>query len=250
MKTAARLNLVFIVVLFAGAGLFLVGWSILWLTRSSFATATITLLAALYTFGVSFHMGYVLWGPVSPRAAHGPEGTVIYPQKFVDQMFYVSFASSVCASVLYLCFLPFGAVDIHLPEGYRRGDIAICVFFIVFNVPTLIRAFKHGGEGHLRLDPDGFEVWNGFWGSFVGGRWEDVERIQDRPVRGRVTGREVIVFVRPKQRAAMFMSDTVTKNSDAMLEWVRFYWQHPEHRDELVDGRALRRLSDEKFTTE
>jgi len=44
-------------------------------------------------------------------------------------------------------------------------------------------------------------------------------------------------------------ADAITGNSDALREWVQFYWQHPEHRDELVDERGLRRLS-ENLTTE
>jgi hypothetical protein len=45
------------------------------------------------------------------------------------------------------------------------------------------------------------------------------------------------------------MSDAVTDDSDALLDWVRCYWQHPEYRGELVDERGLRRLS-EKSTIE
>jgi len=28
---------------------------------------------------------------------------------------------------------------------------------------------------------------------------------------------------------------------------VRFYWKHPESRDELTDGRVIERLRDEDF---
>ena len=33
-----------------------------------------------------------------------------------------------------------------------------------------------------------------------------------------------------------------TERGTALVELVRFYWQHPEQRAELTDGRALQRL--------
>jgi hypothetical protein len=249
VTTFTRFRLGFIVVLFTGAAVFLIGWAFFWLFSGSFPTATVMFLSALYLLGAGLNMGYVVWGIPEAITECGPEGTVIRSPKWADQMFFMSFASAVAASVLYLIFLPFGMIDFHLPEGARRVDIAICVFLIVFGAPSLFRGFVHGGESYLRLDSDGFEVWNGFWGSFVRGEWDDVEKIQDRPFRGRHIGREIIVFGRPKQRTAMFMSDGVTDDSPALLEWVRFYWQHPEYREELVDARALKRLSDEDVTT-
>jgi hypothetical protein len=109
---------------------------------------------------------------------------------------------------------------------------------------------RHGGGNHLRLDPSGFEVWNGQWGSFVRGKWDEVEQIQDHPARGRKPFHDVIVFVLPKGRSAMLVSDAITGNSGALREWVRFYWQNPESRGELTDRRGLQRLDEGKFTTE
>jgi hypothetical protein len=36
-------------------------------------------------------------------------------------------------------------------------------------------------------------------------------------------------------------------DGSAMRDLVRFYWQHPDSRGELTDGRALERLADERF---
>ena len=244
MTTTTRVRMSILVVLGVGAATFLIGWGVVWLLRGSYPTAIVVVAGAPYLLGAVLHMAYVVWETPRARTHCGPEGTLIRPPARTDRMFFMSFVSAVLGSVLYLCFLPLGLIDFHLPDGYRRVDIAICVFLISFGAPTLFRAVKHGGESHLRLDPEGFEVWNGFWGSFVRGRWDDVEQIQDRPLRGRGTGREVLVIGRSRGRAAMFMSDAVTDDGDALLEWVRFYWQHPEHRGELVDDRALQRLSE------
>jgi hypothetical protein len=63
-------------------------------------------------------------------------------------------------------------------------------------------------------------------------------------------GRELLVLVLPERRSATLLADAVTGNSSALREWVRFYWQHPECRDELVDARGIRRLGEEKFSVE
>jgi hypothetical protein len=250
MTSTTRVRLSILVLLAVGAAAFLAGWGVVWLVRGSYPTAIVIFAGVPYLLGFALHMAYVVWDTPRPRSHYGPEGTVIRPPKWADRMFYMSFIFAVLGAALYLCFLPLGMIDVHLPDGYRRVDIAICVFLIAFGAPTLFRAFRHGGESHLLLDPEGFEVWNGFWGSFVRGRWDDVEQIQDHPLRGRKTGREVLVIGRRRGRTATFMSDAVTDDSDALLEWVRFYWQHPEYRSELVDERGLRRLSGEEITTD
>jgi hypothetical protein len=38
-----------------------------------------------------------------------------------------------------------------------------------------------------------------------------------------------------------------TPDGVALRQLVRFYWQHPDNRGELTDGRALKRLADERF---
>ncbi len=47
--------------------------------------------------------------------------------------------------------------------------------------------------------------------------------------------------------STLVAADSYTPDGKALRELVRFYWQHPEHRCELTDGRALERLSKEKF---
>ena len=38
-----------------------------------------------------------------------------------------------------------------------------------------------------------------------------------------------------------------TQGDNALRELVRFYWSHPEHRNELCDGTALTRLRNANF---
>ena len=250
MNTSARLNLILLVALFGCAAAFIAWWVAVWFMRGSYLTAAIASGIALYSASFAFQMAHVLRGAPTPITESGAKGTAIRTQKSVGLVFVVGFAAGVSAAALYLAFSPFGFVD-YTPTGVLGVAVpAFCGFLIVFGVPTLYRAFKYGAESHLFLDQNGFEVWNGYWGSLVRGSWTDVEQILDHPLRGRAIRREVIVFVLPKGRRAMLMADALTEDSDALRDWVRFYWQHPEYRDELVDGRALQRLGEQNFTVE
>jgi hypothetical protein len=47
--------------------------------------------------------------------------------------------------------------------------------------------------------------------------------------------------------APTIAAGAITPDGTALRELVRFYWEHPESRGELTDGRALKRLADERF---
>ncbi|KWX65987.1 hypothetical protein [Mycobacterium sp. NAZ190054] len=246
MKSHVRLIVAILCV--AVLSVFLVGWSVTWLARGSYLTAVIMLGAGIMCSTATFQVGYALSGAARPRTEYGAAGTVIRPAKWLDPVSIVGFICGVLAAGLYLVFAPQGMVD-YVPRGTLRvGVISLCVFILTFGIPVLYRMFQHG-DSHLRLHPDGFEIWNGHWGIFKRGEWDEIQQILDRPARGRSIGREMIVFKLPKS-SAMLVTDTITDNSDALREWVRFYWHHPECRGELVDGRALQRLHDERFATE
>lgn len=248
--TFARLNLVILVLLFGGAAAYLVWQAAVFLTHDSYLTAVIALGIAVFSSGFAFQMAYVLWGHPNPRTHYGAEGTLVRTPKIVDVAFVTSFASGVSAATLYLACSPFDLVD-YTPTGVLRvGVPAFCGFLILFGIPALYRTFKYGAESHIRLDAEGFEVWNGHWGSYVRGAWAQVEEILDHPVRGRAIRREVIVFALPSGRSATLVCDGMTTDSGGLRNWVRFYWQHPEFRGELNDRRALQRLDDRKFTVD
>ncbi|MEZ0340811.1 hypothetical protein ACAG25_12600 [Mycobacterium sp. pV006] len=238
MKTRALI----LAVALAGVGIFCGVWVVMWLTRGSYVTALIILCLAIWALGFAWYILLSTSGLARPRKRCGADGTLLRPPKIVDMIFGASAAAIVTAAVLYGVFAPFGIVD-YVPTGVMRMAVpAGCIAILVFGVPTLFRMIKHGGTGHLRLTPEGFEVWNGQFGSFVRGEWEAVDQVLDRPPRGSSPYHDVIVFVQPKRRSAVLVADAITGNTRGLLEWVRFYWQHPQCRDELVDERGLRRL--------
>ncbi len=245
MRTSTRAILLSLAL--GGIGIFFGVWIVIWLLRGSYLTALITLCVTIWAFGFAAYLAFASSGSARPRAEWGASGTILRPQKRVDALFVSATLSIFLATVLYLGFSSLDMLD-YVPSGVMRGLVpAGCVALALFGGPTLYRMFKYRGGSHLRLDPRGFEVWEGQWNSFMVGTWDEVEQILDQPTRGGKPFHEVIVFALSRGRSTKLVADTITGNSNALREWVRFYWQHPEHRAELTDGRALKRLDEEKF---
>ncbi|MCA4721428.1 hypothetical protein [Mycolicibacterium fortuitum] len=248
MKFSDYLRAAFIFTILIAGGVFTAAWAAIWFDRSSYLTSALCAGASLLLFSLLFHLAYPLSRAARPTVEYGSEGTKIRPQRYADLIFVIGILTGVLVAATFLLFAQLDMVDF-IPSGTNRLIMpAGCIFYVIYGVPVLYRSYKYQDGKHLRLDPNGFEVWDSQWNSFARGTWDDVEQILDHPLKGKVTFTEVIVFVLPNGRSAKLGSGTITANSRALLEWVRFYWQHPECRDELTDRRALQRLDDEKFT--
>lgn len=248
MKISDYLRAAFIFTILIAGGVFTAVWAAIWIDRGSYLTSALCAGTSLLFFSLLFHLAYPMSGAAHPRVEYGPEGTKIRPQRYADLIFGIGTLAGVLVAASFLVFAQLDMVDF-IPSGTNRLIMpAGCIFYVIYGAPVLYRSYKYQDGKHLRLDPHGFEVWDSQWNSFARGKWGDVEQILDHPLKGKVSFTEVIVFVLPKGRSAKLGSDTITANSHALREWVRFYWQHPECRDELTDGRALQRLDDEKFT--
>ena len=228
----------------AGFGAFASVWVVIWLLRGSYATAVIVLGLVIWALGFTLYFLSATLGATKSRIEVDSAGILLRPSVFADTAFSVATIAITLVAALYLIFAPLGMIDYAQTGTPRRSLPAGCIVLLLFGVPTLFRAFKHRGSGHLHIGPTGFEVWNAQWGSFRQGSWEDIEQILDEPIRGRKPPNDIIVFALANRRSVTLMSDAVTDDSDALLEWVRFYWQHPEHRGELIDERGLKRLSE------
>lgn len=250
MKSTVRLQLIFLCILFTSVSLFVAGWAFICLISGSYLAALVSLGAAIWSFDIAFQMAYVTSEHVRPRLAYGTTGTVLRPQKFVDHIFSVSSVAGVSAAALYLTLSPLGMLDAISSNIVQHSAFAISGFVVVFGGWNLYGMLRRGGESYLRLDPRGVEVWNGHWGSSARRAWEEIEEVSDRPPHGKKVRREMVVFTLSDRRYTSLIFDTITADSHALREWVRFYWQHPERRDELTDERASRRLEEEKFTVE
>jgi hypothetical protein len=71
--------------------------------------------------------------------------------------------------------------------------------------------------------------------------WAELTEVADRPRNGRkATGTTYISTT--DGRFVAVPSDWYTPEGHALRDLIRFYWEHPEHREELANGRAVERL--------
>lgn len=226
-------------------GAVFVWWGIAAIVDGKILSGTIALLFAIAFFCFAIQWALMRSAP-HPRAEFGSEGTTIRPRKLFDTLSLIWVGAAVLGALLFAVLAPFGLLDIPV----YRSTPWLAAFILSAGMPTLWRMIAHGGDSYVRLTPDGCEVWNGQWLAMRRAGWDDIAQIQDHPLRRNIRGRELIVLVLPEGRSATLLSDAITRDTPALREWVRFYWQHPEHRAELTDGRALRRLEVENLTTE
>lgn len=233
-----------------GFGVFAAVWAVIWLSRNSYLTAAVMLGLALWAFGFAYYFIYATSGRSTPRRSVGSGAILLRPPSSLDTVFVVATAATTVTATLFLVFNTLDMLD-YVPTGVERSMAYTgSVFLLLFGIPTLFRMIKHGGGGHLRLSPAGFEVWNGQWGTYKQGPWSDVEDILDHQPKRKKSFHDVIVFILPEGRSVMLVADAIMGDSNSLRRWVRFYWQHPEHRDELADSRGLRRLDEQDFSVD
>ena len=248
MNALKKIHFSLLGIAFLGASIFGVGWAAIWITRDSYTIAFIALGASLCCFDIGFQTAYSISATARPRTTFGSAGTIIRPQKFVDLIFYVGTVGGFSAAASYLLLAALGMDSDISSWIIQRTARLISIFALIFCGWCLYGMLMYVSESRLRLSTRGIEVWNGHWCVSVHKKWDEVEQISDQLPRNKRIRRELIVFGFSKGRNAMLVCDTMTADSDALREWARFYWRHPEFRNELTDGRALQRLDDQKFT--
>lgn len=74
------------------------------------------------------------------------------------------------------------------------------------------------------------------------GKWEEVSTITDKLRNEEQVWNPMVISTTHGETLTMAAPGVYTPNGSALIELVRFYWQHPERREELIDGRAAERL--------
>jgi hypothetical protein len=191
---------------------------------------------------------------LTPRATVEAGGTTLRPGRSVDVlgavMMLIGFVTSAAWAVLGVI----GVVTWPYGSNYRLGYGIFFGALALFCARYLAMMIRNHGTAYMWLRPDGFTFAEGF---FTGrGTWADVVKVNDdTPVYS--MGGSAFRTKRAQPYASCAVSITKTdgnmvavpngdiyaKDGDALREWIRFYWQHPECRDELTDDRGLQRLA-------
>jgi hypothetical protein len=220
-------------------------WAVLSIGRGEFLTAIATAGVSAFCFGLVIPLVKVVRETVTPRAAFDRTGTIFRPDRGIDVPIQISVLGLVVACALIAILAPLGKLDISLSPFMRLSLPFVSALIVVTGVPMLWRNLRRGSTKYLRLTPDGFALSQGW--RYQSDDWSQVVDVTKEVPGQSAPTPAAIVVVMSDGSTATIAGASFTPEGAAMRELVRFYWQHPDCRVELTDGRALKRLAEERF---
>ncbi len=212
------------------------------LVRGEYLTAVAALGASAFCYGLITPLVKVVRGRQAPRVDVDDAGTTFRPDRGIDIPIQVSLFGLVPASALITVLLPSGKWDVPVPPFMRYSLPFMSGVIVVTGAPMLWRNVSRGGSTkYLRLTPAGFELSQGRRSHARD--WEQVRDIADEAPGKQAPTPGAIVFVMSDGSAPTIAAGAMSPDGSAIRELVRFYWEHPDSRGELTDGRALKPLA-------
>ena len=204
-------------------------------------SAVVALGGTAFCFGFVIPQIKIVLGRVTPRIQCDSEGTTFRPDPGVDIPMQAAVIGAVVACVLITILLPMGKLAIPVPPNMRYSLPFMAGVLAITGAPMACRNMLRGSMSYLRLTAEGFEIAQG-WGH-QGAEWALVESVASDSRNQKAPTPSAIVFVMSDKTELTVSAGTYTPAGAALRELVRHYWQHPESRAELTDGRAADRLA-------
>ena len=228
--------------LFLGSlGVFIAACTVIYVARGEFLNSVVTLGGAVLCFGFVIPYFTTIPGKAVPRVRVDEGGTTFWPDRSVEMPFYIGLLGAVTACAVYTIFAPAGMVTIPVPHSQRYSIPFTSGVLMLTGVPMLWRYFRRGSTKYLRLTPSGFELEES-WRT-ASGEWDQVKNLTDESSDKKWSRSGPIVFVMSDDSTPTIAANGMTPGGNALRELVRFYWEHPEARDELTNGAAVERLA-------
>lgn len=236
----------FVWILFGPFGVFCAAWAFIFLSRGEYPSAIVALGFADFTLGLVVMLAIVASRNVTPRVASGNAGITLRPDRRVDSFLIASTFGAFIAMAFYAVLAPLDMINIPVPRNDEKYFVFACAAAVLVGVFSLRQIIRRRGTSYLRMTVDSLEIGNTV--TSAERSWDEVTDVADRPQKARQpTGATYITTT--DRRTKVLPSDWYTPGGHALRELVRFYWQHPEHRQELTDGRVVERLKVESRGT-
>ncbi|HEY9267043.1 MAG TPA: hypothetical protein VIQ11_20810 [Mycobacterium sp.] len=236
---------IFAVLFCLATGILCAAWTITTVSRGGYLTALVTAAGAVSVAAFTLWILRMKLGELTVRVTSAPEGTTVRPDRLGDLLLRTSMSSGVSAMAVFAVLEPIGLLDIPIPHSARYYIPFMSAVGALSGAPVVIRAFARGSMSYLRLTRKGFEFAEGRHPER--GRWDSVQDIADRaPERPAPKGPSIVMVMRDGATPTIAVG-AYSPEGSAVRRMVQFYWKHPDHRDELMDGRAVQRLRDDDF---
>ena len=226
-------------------------WVIASLVNGQYASTVVAVGALLVLLGFALAVTVTKAGLIEPSRDFDDVGTYVFIDQMVGLIMLATAILMIPTAVLFLIFYFSGAI---VPPHTRKGDapLIVCAVLALIGAFTMIKGYRRRTMGQVRLTAKGFRVYES--GKEFGGKWADVENVTSAPPRARTRSerkvKPVVFTMTDGSVLAINGADSYTPGGQALYWMVRYYWRNPDERDELIDGRALRRVSDERFPTD
>lgn len=229
-------------------GLLAAVWAIICVSRSEFLTAVVSA-----SFGLAFIVMTVpsmrsITSKIEPRVSYDGNGTTLRSDSVFDAATCASVAAIVFSCLMFAIFQPIGMLDIPVPHSLRYSIPFLAGVVALLGVPFIWLIIRRGGTKYLRLTPAGYEVAEGY--SPERGGWDEIIEVTGVVPDSNRQVPNAVVLMKSDGTAAVLAAGPITPGGRDLRELVRFYWQHPDHRDELTDDRARERLRSKRFDAE
>ena len=223
-------------------GLFCLAWTVIFAGRGQYLSAIVALGTALFLLGFIAMLILVANRNVAPRISYDGAGTTFRPDRRVDRLFMAASVAAFVAMACYAIFAPLDMLDIRPPRGGGRYLVLSCTAGALLGLFSLRQMFRRRGTSYLRMSVDGIET-----GTTMTSReqsWDEVTDIADMKPNARHPNGATYIMTAGGQSREL-PTHWYTPDGHALRELMRFYWQHPDAREELADGRAIHRLETE-----
>lgn len=231
--------------IFIGGAVYSVAQTVVSLLRGSISGAVTT--AGLAVFFCAAVATVVLTLTVSGSAADtrwDGVGTTVRVNPSIAWAWGVALLGGAVGSSCYLVFVSYGDTELPFATTGRGGPSRYLLSaLLLMSIIGLIALLRTRESGRLRFSVDGVEHADMF--RTRSARWEDLIDISDKSEK---SARNPIVFSTNDAKPIVVPNaDRFGVGGPALYWMARHYWNHPESRDELHDGRALDRLRNEDF---
>jgi hypothetical protein len=225
--------------LFGPFGLFCLAWAFIYVTRGEFLSAVVALGFSVFTMGLVVMSAIIASRKVTPRVERDDDGIIVRPDRRVDILLIGATFGAYIAMAVYAIFAPLGMIAIAVPRDDTRYFVFSCGAATLVGTFSVLQIIRRGGTSYVRMTVDGLELGNTV--SSVERTWDEVTDVADRAQNAHHTSGTTYLMT-ADGRTRILPSDWYAPGGHRLREFVRFYWKHPEHRDELTDGRGAQRL--------
>lgn len=236
--------------LLGGAGVLCLTWAVASTWSGRYVTAVVALGLAAWWFN-ALRTPFAM-AKATAISSYDANGTLLRPDQRVEHLGRLTYVWGipVCAAMGLLGIYDMiqqGVSPLHIADGDNPVEVIGRLFKLTFGVYTFVlivywQMLRTNGMAWLRLNNDGYQFLDGL--NRGSGCWSDLAAVTDKldGPQGRFTP---LVFRSTDGKVTSIQSSSMYAGPDGrpLQELVRYYWQHPESRDELTNGQALERFT-------